>query len=407
MAGHGILLPADSDGWELWVGNKLIDAGASPTDLVGRRSDVVVALPASCVSTFDVTLPQVEDSLHESMVHAQIEKRGLADRLEGGTLFDFQKIGSNDEGDIFSVVVVTSIPVEVLIPTAAGYSISAAAQQVPDREACARMWKEHDRYVVGIFLNGHPVQMQLLSGKPELGKSLAGEINLLLMGLRGDPAIGASFPDLFQVVSHGEETGIREFDESLSLPVETVAAPALRNEVEPRPRLLPPFVSNARKKRRGAVRNTIILALALVVYSVIGAWIWKKAQNTKQEIASLERQVEILQPDVEHVQRAEQRWKALEPAFDKQFYPVVQLSRITSALPGSGVVIREFRTSDRSIRLRGQARDVQLANRLIEDLRAHEGFARYEWSMPNPKVEKNNTASFEIVGTPKNASTDS
>ena len=70
-------------------------------------------------------------------------------------------------------------------------------------------------------------------------------------------------------------------------------------------------------------------------------------------------------------------------------------------------MIREYRTSGRNIRLRGQARDVQLANRLLEDLQAMEEFEAYDWSMPNPRVERNNTATFEIEGKPKNAGADS
>jgi hypothetical protein len=34
-------------------------------------------------------------------------------------------------------------------------------------------------------------------------------------------------------------------------------------------------------------------------------------------------------------------------------------------------------------------------------------FARYEWSMPNPRVERNNTATFEIEGKLKNEGADS
>ena len=49
----------------------------------------------------------------------------------------------------------------------------------------------------------------------------------------------------------------------------------------------------------------------------------------------------------------------------------------------------------------------QLANQLLEDLQGMEGFERYQWAMPNPKVEKNNTATFVISGEPKNAGTDS
>ena len=155
------------------------------------------------------------------------------------------------------------------------------------------------------------------------------------------------------------------------------------------------------------MRNSGLLAAGLIVYSVAGVWVWKDTQVTKREITSLERRISILEPDVERVRLADHRWRTLEPAFDKNFFPVVQLSRITSALPGSGVVIREYRTSGRNIRVRGQARDVQLANRLLEDLHGMEGFEAYEWSMPNPKVEKNNTATFEIEGKPKNADVNS
>ena len=154
------------------------------------------------------------------------------------------------------------------------------------------------------------------------------------------------------------------------------------------------------------MKTLIGLAVGLMIYLVVGVWFWKKAKTTGQEVTSLERQVEILRPDVERIELSEQRWKILEPAFDKDFFPMIQLNRITSALPGSGVVVREFKTNGRGIRLRGQARDVQLANRLVEDLRAIDGFEAYEWSMPNPKVEKNNTATFEIEGKPKNAQPD-
>ena len=151
----------------------------------------------------------------------------------------------------------------------------------------------------------------------------------------------------------------------------------------------------------------MILAVLFIAYAVGLSVMIIKSRNTAAEISSLKRQIDIVEPDVARVQQVDQRWRNLEPAFEKSWFPVVQLSRITSALPGSGVVIREYRTSGRNIRLRGQARDVQLANRLLEDLQAMEEFEAYDWSMPNPRVERNNTATFEIEGKPKNAGADS
>jgi hypothetical protein len=201
---------------------------------------------------------------------------------------------------------------------------------------------------------------------------------------------------------------VKEFSEALDIPVTQRMNPnALSQRVEGRPRLLPHAVSDSRRKRKNGRRVFLGLAALLIAYVVAISWLWIDARNKSRKIESMERQLSIIEPDVERIQMVEQRWKALEPAFEKDLFPLVQLSRITSALPGSGVVIREFRTSERSSRIVGQARDVQLANQLLEDLQVMEGFERYQWSMPNPKVEKNNTATFVISGEPKNAGSDS
>lgn len=402
MSGKTTIAPGTDRDWVLYSGKVEHSRGDNPALLAGRRSDVVVAYPASSLSTFLVTLPTVESSLLESMIFAQIEKRGLAGKLAGETLFDFEKINHGEDGDLYLVTVVIELPENLALKTAAGFTSSAAIQDV-SRQPTARIWREWGRYVLAIYDEGRPLHAQVLSSKPELGRPLAGEINLSLMGLQGEPGLDDSFPQSLEVaLDESEGDDFLAFSEAVTLPVAQVR-PSVCGQVASRARLIPHSVIQSRRKSRNLVKTLIGVAVGLMIYCVLGAWFWKKAQTTKQEVASLERQVEILAPDVERIQLAEQRWQKLEPAFEKDFFPIIQLNRITSALPGSGVVVREFRTSGRSIRLRGQARDVQLANRLVEDLRGIEGFAAYEWSMPNPKVEKNNTATFEIEGKPKNA----
>ena len=402
MAGKTTIAPGRKHGWVLYTGKSKHAEGDDPALLAGRRGDVVMAYPVSSLSTFLVTLPPVESSLLESMVFAQVEKRGLAGKISGETVFDFQKIDHSGEGDLYLVTVVIEMPEGLAMKTAAGFTSSAAVQEVGDQPV-ARIWKERGRYVLAIYREGEPVHAQVLSSKPELGNALAGEVNLSLLGLQGEAGLAHAFPESLEVaLDDGEVEGFRAFSEAASLPVVKVAS-AIRARVVSRPRLTPDSVIAARRKSRNTVKTLIGLAVGLMIYLVVGAWFWKKAKSTEQEIVSLERQVEILRPDVERIELSEQRWKLLEPAFDKDYFPMIQLNRITSALPGSGVVVREFKTNGRSIRVRGQARDVQLANRLVEDLRAIDGFSAYEWSMPNPKVEKNNTATFEIEGKPKNA----
>ena len=109
---------------------------------------------------------------------------------------------------------------------------------------------------------------------------------------------------------------------------------------------------------------------------------------------------------MEEIQRTEQRWRELEPAIDLRYYPLVQLNEVTKAMPGSGVLLREFETRGTSIFVRGAAKDVQMAFTLVEDLKKSPELSVYEWNMPKPKVESNSSATFEIQGKPKHAGTD-
>ena len=406
MSCNNLALPAPDRGWILFSGGTEIARDADLRVLAGKRSDLVVGLPASCVSAFVVELPPVEEGLIESMIRAQVDKRGLSGK--GTALIDYERIGRGERGDSFAVRVASDLPADFIVPTAAGYNTAAALRLASASSSVkATIWREHGRLILAISSGGTVAHTQVLSGKPEIGTALAREVNLILLGMKGESIFESSPPsELVLAIDGVGEKELIECRAVLSIPVrvEPVRVPA-RGEV--RDRLLPAEIIRHRRRRRNLARNLVLLAAGLVLYTVVGVWIWKDAQATEREIASLERRIGIIQPDVERVQLAGQRWTSLEPAFNKDLFPVLQLSRITSALPGSGVVVREYRTTERNIRVRGQARDVQLANRLLEDLQGMDGFESYEWSMPNPKVEKNNTATFEIEGKLKNEGADS
>nr|MBP6603148.1 hypothetical protein [Verrucomicrobiales bacterium] len=104
MSSSTLVLPAPDQGWVLYSSGSEIGRGEDLRALVGSRSDVVIGLPASLVSTFVVDLPLVDGALHESMIFAQIEKRGLAGK--GNFVFDYERIHQSDGGDIFAVQVI-------------------------------------------------------------------------------------------------------------------------------------------------------------------------------------------------------------------------------------------------------------------------------------------------------------
>lgn len=405
MSSQTIALPAPEKGWILYQEGSEISRSSDLRDLIGHRSDVVIGYPAEKVTTFPVVLPDTEESLHDSMIYSQLEKRGLLTGSEGELLYDYEIVDRGSEGNTFAVSVVSGVSNELIDPYAAGYAPAAALHSVPGN-ACL-LWKEQGRLVLAIYKENEPVHLQVLSGGDRLGATIAGEINLILMGLRGDSCTEDSMPETLVLKVDDSSAEEREsFEEALNLRVQVTSASCV-SPGRISDRLLPAAVTKARRKRKAKSRNSVILAVLFIAYAVGLSVMIIKSRNTAAEISSLKRQIDIVEPDVARVQQVDQRWRNLEPAFEKSWFPVVQLSRITSALPGSGVVIREYRTSGRNIRLRGQARDVQLANRLLEDLQAMEEFEAYDWSMPNPRVERNNTATFEIEGKPKNAGADS
>ena len=405
MSSQTIALPAPEKGWVLYQGGNETSRSSDLRDLIGHRSDVVIGYPAEKVTTFPVVLPDTEESLYDSMIYSQLEKRGLLTGSEGEVLYDYEIVDRGSEGNTFAVSVVSDVSNELVDPNAAGYAPAAALHSVPENSCL--LWKERGRLVLAIYKGNEPVHLQVLSGGDRLGAGIAGEINLILMGLRGDPCMDDSKPEALVLKVDDSSAEEREsFEEALNLRVQATSTSCV-SPGRISDRLLPAAVTKARRKRKAKSRNSVILAVLFVAYAVGLSAMIIKSRNTAAEISSLKRQIGIVEPDVAWVQQVDQRWRNLEPAFEKSWFPVVQLSRLTSALPGSGVVIREYRTSGRNIRVRGQARDVQLANRLLEDLQAMEEFKAYDWSMPNPKVERNNTATFEIEGKPKNAGADS
>ena len=406
MPKYALALPNAGRGWCLYSGRKVVKQGRELHEVVAKRSDVLVGLPCSMTSTFSVRLPTTDSSLFDDMVFAQIEKRGLAARGDSETIFDYEIVEQTaGESELAVHVLEPELPEDLIIPRAAGYAPAATLRERPE-DGCG-LWREHRRLAMAVFRDGQMIHSQLLSSTPEISSSAAQELNLSLLALESESTMEDSLPKQCDVWIDDLAEDQREgFAKALNIPARFHGAPTVSRRPRSCDRLIPAPVQAARKRRRALQRNLFLVCLGVVAYALVGLWAWQKAKNTRAEIASLEQRIAILEPDVQRIQQSELRWEQLKPAFDLNYFPIVQLSRITGALPGSGVVVREFRTASRNIRIRGQARDVQLANRLVEDLNAMEEFAMYEWNMPNPKVEQNNTATFEIEGRSKDEGID-
>lgn len=400
MASYFTAIPGPDIGWTLYSGKRAVGEGRDLHEAASNQNKVLVGVPVANAPTFSILLPVVETSLLRDMTYAQIEKRGLANRSIDETIFDFDILSQgNNETRIAVHLFDSPVLEDYVLPRAAGYAPSALVRHRTENGAV--LWKELGQLALAIFRGGRLVHSQVLSGRPELCGGTASEINLLLLSLQADPALEDCLPATLEVYLDPEEHPDREvFLQSVNLDASFVEARGAYRKAHPRPGLTPHEVLAFRRRKKLGRQLAVGAVFLLATYFLAGTWMWKRSESNQRKIAFLTQQIELIEPDVAEIQQIETRWQEMEPAFDLKWFPVVQLSRITEALPGSGVVIREFETRGRDIYIQGQARDVQLAFRLEEDLSNLAGFEHYDWTMPKPSMNSDNTASFKIEGKP-------
>ena len=402
MAKYLTAIPDSDSGWTLFSGRRTSRSGRDLHEAAGKKGNVLVGVPVAKAPTFSISVPTSDSNLLRSMAYAQIEKRGLAAGSQENTIFDFDVLEQESGQTRMAIHLLdTPLPDDYILPQAAGYAPSPLVRERIENGAV--LWKENRQFAIAIFRGGRLVHSQVLSGAPVLSASTAQEINLLLLSLEGDPAFEDSIPEKLAVVLDEDETddsAAKEFVSAVRLDAAFATKPGAHRRARPRAKLTPRRVLDHRRRKKNFLLGSFAAVLLVFAYVAFGVWKWKSAELEKREIASLEARIEAVEPDVRRIQEIEARWSEMEPAFDLKWFPVVQLSRITEALPGSGVVIRKYQTRERSIYIEGQARDVQLAFRLEEDLSNLPGFGHYQWSMPKPNMNSDNTASFRIEGKP-------
>lgn len=403
MSRSRIALPDEKRGWTLRSGRDVVAKGRELDEVAGSGADVLIGVPATLCTTFAVKLPTTDANLFPAMVGSQIEKRGLAHHGDASaTPHAFLVLDQDDNESHLSVdVLLEDFPETLCLPKAAGYAPSARLIRLPEDRLL--LWKEQKRLVLAVNRHGHLSHVQVLSAEPTLNAAAAQEINLTTLSLQAEGLVHDS-PELL-VMGSVVKTDAEDrtaFEKALLMPAEfTSEEPEAAPSTSTNDGLLPAAVRSARQRRSSGRKRSLFAMLALVIYLVAGTFLWKFAKSREAEIARLEDRVEETRPLVEEIQLAEARWRQLEPGFDLHYYPVVQLNEITRAMPGSGVVIREYETRGRQITVQGRARDVQMAFRLKEDLEGNDFFRAYSWNMPQPRVERDNTVTFRIQGQPK------
>lgn len=397
---YDIALPNEMDsGWSLWRQDRAIAGEADLGDLLKNHHDVIAAVPAAYCTTFSLMLPTQDDSVFEDMVFAQVEKRGLAETAGRSIPFDFHQVEKEGGRTLLSVDVLSSeLPAVWCFSSVAAYFPSARLLGLPVGND-VMLWREHGRLVMAASVHGLITATIQLSASDKLDAALAQEVNLISLSMQAEGSVGEN--SRLAVVGDFPQDGRPAFEKSLLMSAEY--HPVLVSQLgiggaEHRDKLLPLSVREERRRKQKAHKRNALVMAGCALYAVIGVSLWVYSQQTKKAIEGLEQQVEENRPQVRKIEEAARQWQELAPAFDLKRYPLVQLNEVARLMPPSGVLIREFETKGSSVRIHGQARDAQVAFQFEEDLKSSEFLGQYQWNMPQPKVEKNNTATFEIQG---------
>ncbi|QIF02238.1 hypothetical protein [Roseimicrobium sp. ORNL1] len=392
------LLPDTEPSWRLWrsLASTKAEPVSSPAEFREQSRPIVVGLPATACRTIGLMLPTVDTTLLPSMVEAQLERRGIHVEKTPTPNFAWHLLGQSQGQSFVSVdVLAHPFPGDLAVPHAVNYTAALRLVTLPANNLCiveelgllvlvanfqGRLWHSH---VTGFA--EMPVQ------------DLARELDLARLTLESQEGFGV----VRGVTLAGERPAAlaTELRKYISMPIEVAGPPGANRglDLKALPKLLPVSVFTAQANRESRRRLVSVGMLTMVLYAILFALGWWHLQSLKAEAADLEARASGLREPAERVRTSFERWRALEPAVEKQRYPMMQLSHVTSIMPPSGIVIKRFSAKPTEIELRGDARDLQTAAQFLEDLKKHPKLDRFHWEMPTPDI-KNKIASFRITG---------
>lgn len=359
----------------------------------------VVGVPAKHCRTLALNLPSGDSAVLRKMAYSQIERRGLARGSLEETLFDCHSQQSDHDGETsVSVDVLSDLPDGLELKNARGYTAAARLFPLPANKLV--LWREQDQLVLSVGRNGKLVYNQVIGPIDRLKNGAAHEIQMTQMALESEGLISDG--------NRGLEVWMDDPDIDLSVLRSGVGMPV---EVKPRPEpsaalatsettgeMVPSSVLVTRKRHRRTWMFLCLAAALAMAYIVVLHRMRSEVSALEAQIPDLEKQVEQTKGVAEKVKQIQARWNTLRPVLEPKRYPLVHLSHIARVMPGGGVLITDYESKIKEVRIRGIARDTAAAYEMLRLMVGDEELKVYNWEMPQPTVMRDSRASFEIKG---------
>jgi len=399
-----LLIPG-SNGWELWSadsGQVSLDAQTDEylaLDVsINKTKSLHMVFPVRELTSIGLWIPEGMEEDTNELIDLHIEKMGLMQLLELGTLSQHQKVSSDAHDKTLYCVDILKAPAEGTLPQASPSNFNISPRSFPFTANSVTLWQEFNRWVFAITNNQEEVIYYQGITSRNLGDEALQEIAFAITQLRLQQIITID-PKAYIIWADNPET-IPEGYNSLEERVEVLY---LQQKplpiVPPQGDLLPADTRSERLAAKKRTQQTIIgsiaalLIIGLITYAVLDLMkIEKKAEEAQLKAQKLTSENQYL---ITH----QQKWQELTILAQNSNAPLELLLESTTILPSKDVRITtaEFRHQPNeegsgtqiSIVIKGTAPNTKLALDYDESLQKHQAFKEVHWTNPAPSKKQN------------------
>jgi hypothetical protein len=410
-----VILPAAEARWEVWhcgngsgsVWHALVE---DPVQAANGNGSVVMALPARSCRTFAFSAPTEDRQLLRKLAFVQVEKRGLTNTGAEQTPFDYHVIEQRDGRSLISVDVLTPDAASSQVLSKAR-AIVASARLFPMPKGKLVIVAEQGKLVLCASSGGRLLHSQIISATRDFNGHMAPEIRIASLALHQQGVVQEVSG--IQLWGDFEEEEANRLSEELGLPVEAIARPppgsaAVQREASTQ--LLP-------LEARQALRRRHLLGLRWVAAAIVLLpllwWVYgerRKLARLEAEAAHIEETLNVpgasskeadqnrLREEHEVVTAVQARWSSLRNALEPRRYPVAILDGLARCLSAADVVLTRFESKAADISISGTALSAMDAYNYFNAVNKESALGVYSWSMIQPTIGADGSASFEIKG---------
>jgi len=409
-----LILPATTAHWEVWKGTRGGESewrgpAGSPVQAATEGAAAVIGLPARACRTFAFVVPTEDPKLFRQLAFAQLERRGLAAGPAEETSFACHVIGRAETGgSVLSVDVV--LPEGAVLPLPArthGLLPSLRLFSLPEGRLV--LLEEQGRLVLCAGSGGRLVHSQVISGARGLDAHVGQELRVASLALPQQGLV----PEVSGVEAWGDFPAdeVAALTRQAGLPVEARPRPAPRLRADLRRAgadLLPPAIRTKARARRRRPLGWIAAAAAGAAILALGWHQQARLRALEAEAVRLETQIQSaagepgrVQGEQTQLKNVQERWAALRPAVEPRRYPLRQLNALARCLGASAAVLMRFESKPDAVSVGGTARSAGDAYALYNAIRAEPELGLHNWSMAQPSLSTDGTATFVITGKPR------